>query len=107
MRAENIEITMKIPIPIDKPDGNGIFYTKECVKKAVEKLKSGLPIITDPIDNPTCIGHVNKVTFLDDENAYLVNGVIYHGGTCEDIFRKHGTNTVTSMEITSFGLCKK
>lgn len=29
MRTENIEVTFKIPIPVDKPNLNGRIYSKE------------------------------------------------------------------------------
>ena len=35
-----IEITMKIPFPINEPDGNGAIYTKEAVEKAVQKYRA-------------------------------------------------------------------
>lgn len=38
---EPIEITMKIPFPINKPDGNGVIYTEEAVEKAVQKFNGG------------------------------------------------------------------
>lgn len=28
MRTENIKVTFKIPIPVDKPDLNGVIYSK-------------------------------------------------------------------------------
>ena len=31
MRTENIEVTFKIPIPVAKPDLNGVIYLKEAI----------------------------------------------------------------------------
>ena len=31
MRAENIEVIFKIPIPVDKPDLNGVIYSKDAM----------------------------------------------------------------------------
>lgn len=37
MRTENIEVTFKIPIPVDKPDLNGVIYSKK--KQLVTLIK--------------------------------------------------------------------
>ena len=59
---DNIEITMKIPIAVDKPDANGHIYKKEAIEKAVG-CGSGLPIVfstnTDD-DKVFVIGHTNN-----------------------------------------------
>ena len=34
-----IEITMKIPFPINEPNGNGVIYIKEAIEKVVQKQK--------------------------------------------------------------------
>lgn len=36
MRTENIEVTFKIPIPIDRPDLNGVIYSREAVKMHIK-----------------------------------------------------------------------
>ena len=40
MRAENIEVTFKIPIPVDKPDLNGVIYSKDAIKNAYKNVKN-------------------------------------------------------------------
>ena len=45
MRAENIKVTITIPIPYNNPDKNGDIYTKEAVEKAVNNLHKRTPII--------------------------------------------------------------
>ena len=32
MRTENVKVTMEIPVRFDKPDCNGVVYTKEACK---------------------------------------------------------------------------
>ena len=39
MRTENIEVTFKIPIPVDKPDLNGVIYSKEAIRNAYKDKK--------------------------------------------------------------------
>lgn len=33
MRCSNISVSFRIPVPIDKPDGNSTVYTKEAVER--------------------------------------------------------------------------
>ncbi len=39
MRLENIEVTFRIPMPVDKPDLNGVIYSKDAIKKCLQKCK--------------------------------------------------------------------
>lgn len=39
MRTENINLTMKMLLPINKPDGNGVIYTKEAFIKALKNKR--------------------------------------------------------------------
>lgn len=36
MRTENIEVTFKIPIPVDKPDLNGVIYSKKQLEMPIK-----------------------------------------------------------------------
>lgn len=33
MRTDNINITMKMPLPVNNPDRNGVMYSKEAFKR--------------------------------------------------------------------------
>lgn len=103
MRSENIEVTIKIPVPIDKPDGNGIMYDVNAIKKACE-CATGNPIeVEDSDSNFKSIGVASKVRFVEGGGYIEIEGVVLNGGTCErvDIIDK----MVKGMTITSFGLC--
>lgn len=39
MRTENIEVTFKIPIPVDKPDLNGVIYSKQAIRNAYKNVR--------------------------------------------------------------------
>ena len=43
MRTENIKVTFEIPLPINKPDENGVIYTKKSWEEAVKNV-AGQPI---------------------------------------------------------------
>ena len=49
MRTENIKVTFKIPIPVDKPDLNGFIYSKEAIRNAYKNIKN------IPIEIPICL----------------------------------------------------
>ncbi len=111
MRAKgNIEITMKVHIPVDKPDGNGHIYTKECIEKVIKRKQGdNAPIVFVGENDYECvIGHTNKVEFLDEENSFLIDGELYYGGTAEIIncekINSNG-NVITDMSLLSFGIC--
>lgn len=103
MRSKNIEVTIKIPVPIDKPDGNGVMFDVYAIKKACENA-NGSPIeVEDSDGNFKPIGVASKVTFIEDGGYICVEGSVWSGGTCEqvDII----DNMVKDMTITSFGIC--
>ena len=86
MRVENTKVKLTIPIPIDKPDDNGVIYTREAIENAVNNLHKNLPIIYR--DNESAIdgivigattGNSHIVTW-DSENQVCkmtVDGVVF------------------------------
>ena len=114
MRAENIKVKLTIPIPIDKPDCNGVIYTKEAVENAVNNLRTDLPILymdnekeIDGMVIGTTTGTSHIVTW-DDENQVCkitIEGNVFYGGT-SCIVNGFEDGKVTGFEITTFGLSK-
>lgn len=110
MRTSNIEISFKIKYPCDKPDLNGCIYTKEAIKKAVEKRNmNGHPIFIE--NDKGCfvpIGIVQEAECVEEgENICIVgNGLIRYGGTCE-IVNHLQNNKIVSMEIDGIGFTRE
>ena len=98
---EPIEITMKIPFPINKPDGNGVIYTKEAVEKAVREFDGGVPLMMVKDEIGTVIGHIEKLE-LSNNYEVTAHGICYFGGTCEEGDVKD--NTITDFRFLSFGI---
>lgn len=75
MCAENIEVTFKIPIPVDKLDLNSVIYSKDAIKNAYKNVKNV------PID--VC----QEAELIEDENGMHIKGIgiIWHGGTEETV----------------------
>lgn len=107
MRTDNINITMRMPLPVNNPDRNGVMYSKEAFKKAFKDV-NGRPLEVLLNDgNRTHIGVIQDITYVEDEfgDYALVNGRIMYGGTCEyiqDLEKVSGV--ITSMTLASVGI---
>ena len=107
MRTENIEVTFKIPIPVDKPDLNGVVYSKEAIRNAYKNVKDA------PIEMPNNdgeffpIGVVQEAELIEDEDGMYIKcvGLVWHGGTEESIEIKDGK--VTSFKVNGIGIAKE
>ena len=104
MRTENIKVTFKIPIPVDKPDLNGAIYSKEAIRNAYKNVK-GIPIEIPCSDGQfLSIGVAQEVEFIEDKDGMYITGVglVWHGGTEESVEIKD--SKVTSFEVEGIGL---
>ena len=107
MRSENIEVTFKIPIPVDKPDLNGVIYSKDAIKNAYKNVKN------EPIKIPNDKGKFlpidvcQEAELIEDENGMHIKGIgiIWHGGTEETVGIEE--NKITSFNVTGFGFAKE
>ena len=114
MRVKNVKIKITIPIPIDKPDCNGIVYTEEAIKNAVNNLHKNLPIVyrdnegvIDGMVIGTTTGNSHLVSW-DFENQICnltIDGVIFYSGA-EEIVNEIKDGKVTDFEIVSIGISK-
>ena len=112
MRVENTKVKLTIPIPVDRPDNNGVIYTKDAIENAVNNLRTNLPIVygDDEADKKiigTTIGNSHIVTW-DFENQICkmtVDGVIFYSGA-NIIVDKIEDDKITDFEIVSIGLSK-
>ena len=107
MRTENIEVTFKIPIPVDKPDLNGVIYSKEAIRNAYKNVKD-IPIEIPCSDGQFLpIGVAQEVELIEYEDGMYVTGVglVWHGGTDESVEIKDGK--VTSFKVNCIGIAKE
>lgn len=107
MRTSNLNVTLRIPIPIDEPDANGVIYTEEAVKEAYKNIKD-LPIIQYNDGGITeTVGVVTDGYY--NNGIVTVNGHIWYGGSeCKNVnlHKENGITVVDSFEITGFGITK-
>lgn len=107
MRAESIEVIFKIPIPVDKPDLNGVIYSKDAIKNAYKNVKN-VPIeISNDKGKFLLIGVCQEAELIEDENGMHIKGIgiIWHGGTEETVGIEN--NKVTSFNVTGIGFAKE
>ena len=108
MRTDNIKVKLTIPIPIGRPDRNGVMYTEEAVENAVNNLRKNLPIRNG---NGVVVGATTGDTHIatwDSESQVCnvtVDGVVFYGGT-ECVVNKLEDGLVTDFRITGFGLSR-
>ena len=106
MRTENIQVKFKIPIPVDKPDLNGVIYSKEAIRNAYKNVK-GIPIEIPCSDGQfLSIGVAQEVEFIEDKDGMYITGVglVWHGGTEESVEMVDGK--VTSFRVSGIGISK-
>ena len=107
MRTENIKVTFKIPIPIDKPDLNGVIYSREAIRSAYKNVKD------IPIEIPNSngqffpIGVAQEVELIEDKNGMHIIGIglVWHGGTEESVEIVDGK--VTSFKVNGIVIAKE
>lgn len=108
MRTDNIKVKLTIPIPVGKPDKNGVMYTEKAVENAVNNLHKNLPIVNDDgvvVGTTTGNTHIATWDFDNQVCNVTVDGVVFYGGT-SCIINEIEDGVVTDFRITGFGLSK-
>ena len=107
MRTENIKVTFKNPIPVDKPDLNGVIYSKEAIRNAYKNIND-IPIEMPNNDGEFFpIGVAQEVELIEDKNGMFITGVglVWHGGTEESV--EMVNDKVTSFHARGIGIAKE
>lgn len=107
MRTENIEVTFKIPIPVDKPNLNGVIYSKEAIRNAYKNVKN-IPIEIPCNDGRFLpIGVAQEVELIEEENDMYITGVglVRHGGTEESV--EIVNDKVVGFHVRGVGIAKE
>ena len=88
MRQEGIEVTFKIPVEFEKPDDNGVIYTREAVEKALCTYASRPILVIDDSGNQSIIGVTSnknaKLLLEDNKYKIVIDGIIKYGGSSEN-----------------------
>jgi len=107
VRCNNIEIKLKIPIPINEPDGNGNIYAEDAIAKACADVED-LPIIQYNSEGKEIpIGVVTNASY--SQGYICAEGIICNGGTGEIAYlydRIKTDKVITKIKFTHFGFCE-
>ena len=111
MRVENTKVKFTIPIPVNKPDCNGVVYTKEAVEQAINNLQTNIPIVfkEDIKSNEKIIGsttgtsHIVTWDFDNQVCNVTVEGILFYSGA-EIFVNEIEDGKVSDFRIASIGL---
>ena len=110
MRVEGAKFKLTIPIPINKPDCNGVIYTEEAVENALSDLQKNLPILYKDNDcDAKVIGATtgdSHIVTCDSENQICkltVDGVMFYSGA-DIIVNEIEDGKISDFRIASIGL---
>lgn len=111
MRVENTKVKLTIPIPIDKPDANGIVYTEEAVENAINNLQSRLPILfnENAESEEKVIGATGTqcIVTWDSDNQVCkltIDGVVFYSGAEIIVNEMTEDGKISDFRISSIGL---
>lgn len=113
MRNQNIRIHMDIPITSHDGagfiDGNGVCYDIGAIIKACDNANNmPLPLISCDEDGVRAVvGSIADVKWNPNSQCIEIDGVIFHGGSCEKSVDFDNNKRIITMEFTSFGLCNE
>lgn len=108
MRVEDIKIQVKMRIPFDGADGNGVVHTKDAIEGAVKNVRS-LPLLFRDNANrkASVIGAVEiQEADWDYESGACVitfDGVVFSGG-CDVLAHEIDDGRISRFEILSVGI---
>lgn len=108
MRLDNIKVTFKSKLPINEPNSNGVMYTRDAVIKAYEEARNRVLIEFSNVEGEFVpIGIAQELELIEEDgNMYVTGcGLIYHGGTEENVEMEN--NTVGMFSITGIGVARK
>lgn len=96
----------------DRPDENGIVYTKEAIKEAITSFQKEMPIVfrdNEKYPEGVVVGKTLEETIsplFDEEKktcSFSVKGVFYFGGTACEV-KINEENTVSKMQVLEVGI---
>ena len=105
MRISNIEFTLKIPVKVDKADGNVVQYPKKDIADACKSAED-LPLVyIDSQGKEKIIGIAKDINWNETDNCIETKGHIWHGGTCETLDEHLAENIVKGIHLYTIGIC--
>ena len=103
------KIKLTIPIPIDRPNTNGVIHTEDAVTKAMSILNKNLPILYRSNSDEKVIGSTTggcHMVHWDFENQVCnltVDGMLFSSGV-DIMINEVKDGKVTDFRITNIGI---
>lgn len=94
-------------IPVERPDLNGVVYSRDAIEKAFTSLRDiPICIMNDYSNEKFVIGHgsIDDIKFDDNNGECIVSidGLLYFGGTCCTVERMEN-NVISEYIIDAVG----
>lgn len=112
MRINNLGIQLTMDLPFDRPDKNGVVYSRAAIEKVLKSFDGTYMILycgNEPSERTHIIGYTDKephsVLWNDETKTCTVaiDGIIRYGGT-ECIINEVKDDVITDFELVSIGL---
>lgn len=103
------KIKLTIPIPIDRPNANGVIYTEDAVSKAMSILNKNLPILYRSNSDEKVIGTTTGSCHMihwDFENQVCnleLDGALFSSGA-NIMINEIKDGKVTDFKIMNIGI---
>ena len=110
METENVEVRFTIPIPIDRPNRNGVVYTKEAIEKIIDSFNDNRPITYGSGNDLDCkvvgVAKLPPNVIWDDEHQIckmIIDGIVFNSGI-EYVINEIDDGKIKDFRITGVGL---
>ena len=111
MRVENAKVKITIPIPIDRPDANGVMYTEEAIGNALNELPTHLPILykenaesDEKVIGTTGMSHVATWDYERQVCNLTIDGIVFNSGAEIIVNEMTKDGKISDFSIASIGL---
>lgn len=110
MRTSDIEFSVTLRFPCDKPDRNGFCYTRNAVERALENINEDSPVVVMDSYSEKQVGKLTSGAYaiqFDEESQSIrcnIDGVVFHGGTSCIVNEKDAEGNITDFTIDSIGI---
>ena len=106
---DKTKIKLTIPIPIDRPNANGVIYMEDAVSKAMSILNKNLPILYRSNSDEKVIGtttgscHMIHWDFENQTCNLEVDGTLFSSGV-DIMINEVKDGKITNFKITNIGI---
>lgn len=110
MRTSDIEFSVTLRFPCDRPDENMYCYTRDAIEQALKNINEDLPVSMADSCAEKKVGKLTSGAYavhFDEESQSMVcniDGVFFHGGTSCTVNEQDTEGNITDFTIDSIGI---